>query len=126
MSDDTLAVQSVLIPTDTCTKVGEGHPDIAGIGVMVAFAGQGMLSMGLTVWVFFLSRYGRLDITHEEGTEQYRRQRKRLETVSDMLMVGNDSQMLLGIAYMITIWTKQDKIGVYHLRVAFDTVSFVG
>jgi hypothetical protein len=78
------------------------------------------------VWVFFLSRRGHLDLTDEEGSEGYRRQRKRMETISKMLMVGNDSQMLLGIAYMITIWTKQDKIGVYHLRLAFDTVSFVG
>ncbi|KAI1501342.1 hypothetical protein F5X99DRAFT_203590 [Biscogniauxia marginata] len=109
-----------------CESVGEGFPDIAGIGVMVSFAGQAFLSLVITTYVFLLSRTGSLEIEHEKGTEMYRRQRKRLKAFSQMLMVGNDSQMLLGIAYMITIWTKQDNIGVYHLRLGFDTVSLVG
>ncbi|KAI1490249.1 hypothetical protein F5X96DRAFT_558894 [Biscogniauxia mediterranea] len=111
---------------NTCDSVGEGFPDIAGLGVMVSFAGQAFLSLAITTYVFLLSRTGSLEIEHEKGTELYRRQRKRLKAFSQILMVGNDSQMLLGIAYMITIWTKQDNIGVYHLRLGFDTVSLVG
>ncbi|KAI1343645.1 hypothetical protein F5Y15DRAFT_172022 [Xylariaceae sp. FL0016] len=110
----------------TCESVGEGFPDIAGLGVMVSFAGQAFLSLAITTYIFLLSRDGRLEVEHEEGTAAHGRQRQRLHAFSEMLMVGNDSQMLLGIAYMITIWTKQDNIGVYHLRLAFDTVSFVG
>ncbi|KAI0127930.1 hypothetical protein BJ170DRAFT_394967 [Xylariales sp. AK1849] len=121
------SAESVVIPKDACEKVGEALADIAGIGVMVSFAGQAFLSLAITIWVFFLSRHGHLDLQqNEEGTDEHRRQTKRLQIFSDMLMVGNDSQMLLGIAYMITIWSKQDNIGVYHLRLAFDTVSLVG
>ncbi|KAH8881018.1 hypothetical protein GQ53DRAFT_624164, partial [Thozetella sp. PMI_491] len=67
-----------------------------------------------------------LDVRHNEGTEEYKIQIRRLTTFSKLLMVGNDFQMLLGIAYMITSWTKQAQIGLYHLRLVFDTVSFVG
>lgn len=124
--EEALSVESVVIPVDVCEKVGEALPDIAGIGVMVSFAGQAFLSLTITIWVFFLARHGHLDLDGFEGTVEYWRRKKRLAIFSKMLQVGNDVQMLLGIAYMITVWTKQDKIGVYHLRLAFDTVSFVG
>ncbi|KAI0178201.1 hypothetical protein BJ166DRAFT_41953 [Pestalotiopsis sp. NC0098] len=112
--------------SDMCTNVGEGLPDIAGIGVMVSFAGQSLLSLAITLWVFFLARHGHLDLDEAKSTAEFIRRSKGLEILSSMLRVGNDMQMLLGIAYMITVWTKQDNIGVYHLRLAFDTVSFVG
>jgi hypothetical protein len=124
--EETLVTESVALPINECEKVGEALPDIAGIGVMVSFAGQAFLSLLITVWVFFLARQKKLHLEHEEGTIAYMKQRKKLEIFSEMLMVGNDIQMLLGIGYMITIWAKQNKIGVYHLRLAFDTVSFVG
>ncbi|KAK9417145.1 hypothetical protein SUNI508_09163 [Seiridium unicorne] len=124
--EEALSVESITTPNDACEKVGEALPDIAGIGVMVSFAGQAFLSLLITLWVFFLARHGHLDLDLVEGTAEYQRRRKRLEIFSGMLQVGNDVQMLLGIAYMITVWTKQDKVGVYHLRLAFDTVSFVG
>lgn len=123
---EVLSVESIALVSDVCEKVGEALPDIAGVGVMVSFAGQAFLSLAVTIWVFFLARHGHLDLDDVEDTVEYRRRKKRLEIFSSMLQVGNDVQMLLGIAYMITIWTKQDKIGVYHLRLAFDTVSFVG
>ncbi|KAF3012196.1 hypothetical protein G7054_g10003 [Neopestalotiopsis clavispora] len=118
--------QNVSTTAEVCDNVGEGLPDIAGIGVMVSFAGQSLLSLVITLWVFFLARHGHLDLDEAGSTAEYRRRTKRLEILSSMLRVGNDMQMLLGIAYMITVWTKQDNIGVYHLRLAFDTVSFVG
>lgn len=124
--EEALAINGVEVTPDMCEKVGEALPDIAGIGVMVSFAGQAALSLLITIWVFFLSRKGHLNLEYEEGSIAHRKQKKKLELFSSMLMVGNDIQMLLGIAYMITIWVKQNKIGVYHLRLAFDTVSFVG
>lgn len=125
-AEEVLSVDDIASISDVCDKVGEALPDIAGIGVMVSFAGQAFLSLAITVWVFFLARYGHLDLDHLEGTAEYRRRKKRLEILSGMLQVGNDLQMMLGIAYMITVWEKQNKVGVYHLRLAFDTVSFVG
>jgi hypothetical protein len=131
MSSETTAQEThgaggIVVFNNVCERVGEPLPDIAGLGVMVSFAGQAFLSLMITGWAFFLSRHGKLDLDNGEGTMEYERRKRRLEMFSEMLTVGNDSQMLLGIAYMITMWAKQDKIGVYHLRLAFDTVSFVG
>lgn len=41
-------------------------------------------------------------------------------------MVGNDMQMTLGISYMITVYAGKSTLDVYHLRLVFDIVSFVG
>lgn len=125
-ADEVLSVDSIAVVSSVCEKVGEALPDIAGVGVMVSFAGQAFLSLTVTLWVFFIARHGHLDLDDVQGTVEYQRRKKRLEIFSNMLQVGNDFQMLLGIGYMITIWAKQDMIGVYHLRLAFDTVSFVG
>lgn len=46
--------------------------------------------------MFFLTKLGRLDIRHEEGTREHASEKKRLELVSGILMAGNDIQMLTG------------------------------
>ena len=51
----------------------------------------------LAVWVFFFSRHGRLDVKHDEGSDEHKIEKKRLEMVTDMLMIGNDIQMLTGM-----------------------------
>lgn len=53
-------------------------------------------------------------------------ERKRLESVADILMVGNDFQMLLGTSYMISVFVSAGKLDSYHLHLIFDIVSFVG
>jgi hypothetical protein len=64
--------------------------------LLVAFAGQAFLSLTLASWVFFLSKHGRLEVKHEEGSKEHKIERKRLELVTDILMIGNDIQMLTG------------------------------
>lgn len=64
--------------------------------ILVAFTAQAVISLTLSVWVIFLSHYGRLGVQHTEGTIEYESEKKRLEMVSDILMVGNDIQMLTG------------------------------
>ncbi|GJN82563.1 hypothetical protein PLIIFM63780_006103 [Purpureocillium lilacinum] len=109
-----------------CELVGESMPDIAGIGIVVGFVGQALLSLLLAGWVFLLSKHGTLDLHHQEGTIEHRIERKRLESVSEILMVGNDIQMLLGISYMINTFAYGDTLDTYHLHLVFDIVSFVG
>jgi hypothetical protein len=50
----------------------------------------------LAGWVFFVSKAGRLDTTHEEGTREHTIVKKRLADAREMLMLGNDVQMLTG------------------------------
>ncbi|UNI17402.1 hypothetical protein JDV02_003744 [Purpureocillium takamizusanense] len=109
-----------------CELVGESMPDIAGIGIIVGFVGQALLSLLLAGWVFLLSKQGNLDLHHQEGTIEHKIERKRLKAVSEILMVGNDIQMLLGISYMINTFVYGDSLDVYHLHLVFDVVSFVG
>lgn len=46
-----------------------------------------------------------MDITHPEGSLGREVERKRLEFVSKILMVGSDFQSTLGIAYLVTTFS---------------------
>lgn len=73
-----------------------------------------------------MSKRGDVDLHYEEGTVEHQIERKRLEFVSDILMIGNDIQMVLGGSYMITAFASAATLDLYHLRLVFDVVSFVG
>jgi hypothetical protein len=62
----------------------------------VGFSGQAFISLVLSLWVVFLTKMGHLKLHHEEGTKEHIIEKRRLELVLDMLMVGNDIQMLTG------------------------------
>ncbi|KAI0131636.1 hypothetical protein F4776DRAFT_627088 [Hypoxylon sp. NC0597] len=89
------ATESPELPTQ-CEKVGEAMPDIAGYGVLIGLSVQALISLVLAFWVFFLTKLGRLDIQHPEGTPEHASEKKRLGFVSEILMVGNDLQMITG------------------------------
>lgn len=120
-----------------CRIVGEERPDIAGIGILVGFVGQATVSLFLAGWVFLFSKLGYLDVHHhpgsvegeeedDEGARRHAADRKRLEIVSEILMVGNDIQVLLGISYMVTAFSSVASMDTYHLHLVYDIVSFVG
>jgi len=50
----------------------------------------------LSVWAYVLLWRGRLEVHHDEGTDEYEIETKRLEIVSRCLMAGNDLQMIQG------------------------------
>ncbi|KAI1476029.1 hypothetical protein K445DRAFT_313097 [Daldinia sp. EC12] len=109
-----------------CEKVGEAMPDIAGYGVLIGFSVQALISLVLSIWAFFLTKFGRLEVQGEEGTPQHANEKKRLGFVSEILMVGNDLQMITGIALIGTALAHGKEIDLYHLHLVYDTVSFVG
>lgn len=63
---------------------------------------------------------------HAPESIEHAIEQKRLECVSDILMVGNDIQMVIGTSYMISTFSNTDTIDTYHLHLVFDIVSFVG
>ncbi|KAM0261302.1 hypothetical protein ACHAQJ_002333 [Trichoderma viride] len=109
-----------------CILVGQGRPDIAGIGIIVGFVGQAIISLCLAAWAFFFSKSGSFDGGHAPGSIEFAIEQKRLECVSDILMVGNDIQMVIGTSYMISVFSSAATIDTYHLHLVFDIVSFVG
>ncbi|KAL3474307.1 hypothetical protein BJX99DRAFT_182819 [Aspergillus californicus] len=109
-----------------CELVGEEMATLVGNGILVGFAGQAALSLGLSAWVFFLTTHGNMDITHPEGSIKREIEKKRLDFVSNILMIGSDIQSTLGIAYMITTFSQAHIIDTYHLHLVFDIVSLVG
>ncbi|OGM42476.1 hypothetical protein ABOM_008316 [Aspergillus bombycis] len=110
-----------------CELVGEEMATLVGNGVCsCGFAGQAALSLGLSAWVFFLTTHGNMDITYPEGSMQREIERKRLEFVSNILMIGSDIQSTLGISYMVTVFSQAQIMDTYHLHLVFDIVSFVG
>ncbi|KAI0834777.1 hypothetical protein F5Y06DRAFT_277850 [Hypoxylon sp. FL0890] len=109
-----------------CERVGEAMPDIAGYGVLIGLSVQALISLVLSFWVFFLTKLGRLDIQHPEGTPGHASDKKRLGFVSEILMIGNDLQMITGVALIITALSNVKEIDLYHLHLVYDTVSFVG
>lgn len=92
----------------------------------MGFVGQALISLILAACVFAFSKIGNLDINHEEGTLEHNVESRRLWLISDILMVGNDIQMLLGISYMTTVFARIYNMDTYHLHLVFDIVSFVG
>lgn len=70
--------------------------------ILVGFAGQALMSLCLSIWMFFLTKHGNMDITHPEGSIEREIEYKRLDFVSNILMVGSDFQSTLGISYLIT------------------------
>ncbi|OGE57789.1 hypothetical protein PENARI_c001G06330 [Penicillium arizonense] len=67
-----------------------------------------------------------MDITHPEGSIEREVERKRLDFVSKILMVGSDFQSTLGIAYLVTTFAQVSIMDTYHLHLVFDIASFVG
>ncbi|UKZ49599.1 hypothetical protein TrVGV298_003846 [Trichoderma virens] len=112
--------------TAECILVGEGRADLAGIGIIVGFVGQATISLCLALWAFFFSKSSALDGNHAPGSIEFAIEQKRLECVSDILLVGNDIQMILGASYMISVFSVASSIDTYHLHLVFDIVSFVG
>lgn len=58
---------------------------------------QAFISISLSIWVFFWTKLGRLDVKHPEGTAEHESTKKRLGFLSSILMVGNDLQMITGM-----------------------------
>ncbi|KAI2639766.1 hypothetical protein GGS26DRAFT_541545 [Hypomontagnella submonticulosa] len=109
-----------------CESAGEAMPDIAGVGILLGLSVQAFISLVLSFWAFFLTKFGRLETQSPEGTPEHATEKKRLSFVSEILMVGNDLQMITGIALIITALTQGNALDLYHLHLVFDTVSFVG
>ncbi|KAL7951229.1 hypothetical protein V8C42DRAFT_356612 [Trichoderma barbatum] len=112
--------------TTECILVGEGRADLVGIGIIVGFVGQATISLFLALWAFFFSKSSALDGNHTPGSIEFAIEQKRLECVSDILMVGNDIQLIIGTSYMISVFSAAGSIDTYHLHLVFDIVSFVG
>ncbi|CEN61872.1 hypothetical protein ASPCAL08520 [Aspergillus calidoustus] len=110
---------------EECELVGEAMAPLVGNGILVGFAGQAVISLGLSLWVFFLTTHGNMDITHPEGSKERDIERKRLDFVSSILTIGCDIQLTLGIAYLITVFSQVQIMDTYHLHLVFDIVSFV-
>ncbi|KAH0493250.1 hypothetical protein TgHK011_008164 [Trichoderma gracile] len=112
--------------TQECIFVGEGRSDLVGIGIIVGFVGQATISLCLALWAFFFSKSGSMDGHHHPDSVEFEIEQKRLECVSDILMVGNDIQVVIGTSYMISVFSSVSTVSTYHLHLAFDIVSFVG
>ncbi|KAJ0420807.1 hypothetical protein BJY00DRAFT_312733 [Aspergillus carlsbadensis] len=98
---------------------------LVGNGILVGFAGQAVISLGLSLWVFFLTTHGNMDMIHPEGSRERAIERKRLDFVSSILTIGCDIQLTLGIAYLITTFSQVQIMDTYHLHMVFDIASFV-
>ncbi|KAI0380941.1 hypothetical protein F5Y04DRAFT_88351 [Hypomontagnella monticulosa] len=109
-----------------CESAGEAMPDIAGVGILLGLSVQAFISLTLSFWAFFLTKFGRLETQSPEGTPEHATEKKRLSFVSEILMVGNDLQMVTGIALIITALSQGEVLDLYHLHLVFDTASFVG
>jgi hypothetical protein len=94
--------------------------------IIIGFAGQAFISLLLAVWVFVMLQRGRLEVEHDEGTDEYENETARLSIVSKCLMAGNDLQMTQGTALVVTGLIGLKEYSLYHLRLMYDMLCFVG
>jgi hypothetical protein len=64
---------------------------------LTAFGAQALLSLILAFWMLYLSTRGKLDIPYEKGTRKYDIKDKKHELLANILILGNDAQVLTGI-----------------------------
>jgi hypothetical protein len=76
--------------------------------------------------VFFLAYSGHLGIKHEKGTKEHQIEAGRLKIVSKIMMTGNDIQMAIGVALLITGLSSAPGLDLYHFRMVYETASMVG
>jgi hypothetical protein len=63
---------------------------------LLSFAAQAFISLVLSIWVFFLSKIGRLAVKHRLGTRDHEIELERLKIVSKIVLTGNHAQLLTG------------------------------
>jgi hypothetical protein len=68
--------------------------------VLSAFGTQALISLILCFWLIYLNWKGKLDVEHAKGTKKYEIEMKKQQTLGDILLMGNDAQVLTGVLHI--------------------------
>jgi hypothetical protein len=113
---------------------GGGVADQQNKKILVSFFVQTFVSLALSFWVFFLSKLGRLKISHERGSEEYKVELGRWRIISRCIMVGNDVQLMLGQYLLVcrlmscdqTLMAHKESLSSYlHWQAYMNTTSII-
>ncbi|KAH8769374.1 hypothetical protein F5882DRAFT_508932 [Hyaloscypha sp. PMI_1271] len=118
-----------------CVEVGDANPDIAGVGILLSFGIQALLTIIISSVSLFLEF---VTIKLEWETSQAAIVNKvkfwnrneatwnqLLTTTKTLLKTNSDVQAVTGIALLISALAQMNTLAFYHLRLVYDTVSFV-
>jgi hypothetical protein len=96
----------------SCVEVGSTNADIAGLGIILAFAIQGFISLILSVWSSYLQGVLEIDEnTDDSAKEIYKAKRGRIDKV---LATAADVQTLTGVL--------ESTYDFHGLRVGFNSI----
>ncbi|KAH8790757.1 hypothetical protein BGZ57DRAFT_949359 [Hyaloscypha finlandica] len=123
------------IMANECVEVGDANPDIAGVGILLSFGIQALLTIIISSVSLFLEF---VTIKLEWETSQaaivnkvkfWNRNEatwnKLLTTTKTLLQTNSDVQAVTGIALLISALAQMNTLAFYHLRLVYDTASFV-
>ncbi|KAI5862031.1 hypothetical protein GGS23DRAFT_123469 [Durotheca rogersii] len=117
----------------SCRDVGDTNPDIAGLGIVLAFAIQGGLSAILSVILSIDVRAPRLLERHFAtlarilntylGVASSDQKQALIEKTLERM---SDAQIIYGISLLIASFTQHDTLSLYHYRIIYHTATSGG
>ncbi|KAK3348732.1 hypothetical protein B0T25DRAFT_546399 [Lasiosphaeria hispida] len=110
-----------------CASVGEANADIAGLGIVVALAIQGGISVILSAWLFVKDPSMRgLSVFRTPAFEREADPTfdTRIEAAKSVLRGICDSQIFAGTALLIAAFVTQDSLTLYHYHIIYDITNF--
>ncbi|KAK0627344.1 hypothetical protein B0T14DRAFT_512456 [Immersiella caudata] len=109
--------------TMECVSVGEANPDIAGLGIVIALAVQGGISVILSFWLI-----ARDPLMGNSPLDRYNRQaetsKATIEAAKGLIKGICDAQIFAGTALLIAAFATKDSLTLYHWHVIYDITNF--
>ncbi|KAK2746305.1 hypothetical protein FQN55_005733 [Onygenales sp. PD_40] len=102
--------------TADCTSVGEANPDVAGIGILIAFAAQALISLVLSFWSASLFsnwlKVAKPDLVYVPMQPEYGKQYPL--AFKDFLKGTGEVPEDASVWTRISTWAKSDDVNVFY------------
>ncbi|KAH6875866.1 hypothetical protein BKA58DRAFT_130184 [Alternaria rosae] len=115
-------------------NIGNAIPDIAGVGIILAFAilaGLSLVFAGIGYCATLQARWKHSDASGDfilENNREMKRMQfsrlRRLELTEKVLGSISEVQLFNGIALLTAAMVQRNSLSLYHLHVVYDTVNF--
>ncbi|KAK0737787.1 hypothetical protein B0T18DRAFT_234491 [Schizothecium vesticola] len=112
-----------------CISVGEANPDIAGLGIVIALAVQGGISVILSLWLLFndpqMIRGILIKLAGKFlSPRKNDRRHATIKAAKDLIRGICDSQIFAGMSLLIAAVATRNSLTIYHYHIIYDLTNF--